>query len=41
MYYDEPMGNGRVIETINETGDWDNYNQTQIMGKIMKYICKY
>ena len=41
IYYDEPMGNGRVIETINETGDWENYDQTQMMGKIMEYTCRY
>tara|TARA_B100000035_G_C20567464_1_gene365292 strand:- start:79 stop:468 length:390 start_codon:yes stop_codon:yes gene_type:complete len=41
IYYAEPMGNGDIIETISETGDWTSYDDGQIMGVIMKYVCEF
>ncbi len=41
IYYAEPMGNGNVIETISETGEWTQYDNSQIMGVIMKYVCEF
>ncbi len=41
IYYGEPMGNGDVIATINETGEWNSNVKNSIMEKIMKYVCKF
>ena len=41
IYYSEPMGNGDIVETISETGDWTSYDDGQIMGVIMKYVCEF
>ena len=35
------MGNGNIIETINEAGEWTSYDNSQIMGVIMKYVCEF
>ena len=41
IYFAEPMGNGNIIETINEAGEWTPYDNSQIMGVIMKYVCEF
>ena len=41
IYFAEPMANGNIIETINETGEWTPYYNSQIMGEIMKYVCEF
>ena len=41
IYFAEPMGNGNIIETISETGEWTQYDNSQIMGVIMKYVCEF
>ena len=41
IYYAEPMGNGDVIDTINEVGEWNSSIKNSIMEKVMKYVCKF
>ena len=41
IYYGEPMGNGDVINTFNEAGEWNSNKKKSIMEKIMKYVCKF
>ena len=41
IYFAEPMANGNIIDTINETSEWTQYDSSQIMGTIMKYVCEF
>ena len=41
IYYNEPMGNGDVLATINETGEWNFNVKGSIMETIMKYVCRF
>ena len=41
IYFAEPMANGNIIDTINETSEWTPYDSSQIMGTIMRYVCEF
>ena len=41
IYYGEPMGNGVVVNTINEPGEWNSNVKKSIMEKVMRYVCKF